>query len=816
MRTILFLFILLSSVVQGQYQVTGKIIDSKTKEPLPFVNIISVAHNQGTASDIDGLFAISSTDPITILKLSFVGYKPLSIDVSAKKKIVIKLKSTSYNITEFKVLPGVNPAERIIKEVIKNRHKHNPEKSLNFKYESYSKMYFSALLDSSSFYRKDTADGTDNEKALAWMENHYLFLMESVTERKHMQPDKSYEQVIASKVSGVKNPTFALMATELQSFSFYNPVLKLLQKTYVNPVSKNSINKYLFLIEDTVLSGVDTVFVLSFRPRKGKNIDALKGLLYINTDGYALQNVVAEPAENDEIVSMKIQQRYEKIKGSWFPVQLNSDLIIDMYKGGEFKVLGVNRTYIKNVEINPSLSKKEFTNVITEINDDIGTKSDLFWENNRAKPLTEKEVNSYTVIDSIGKENKFDKKLTFFENLGEGRINWGIIDFNLDKGMGFTKYEGVRLGGGIRTSNKLLKWASVGGYGAYGLRDKTEKYGGDINLLINDRRDIGLKISYQKDVEEPGVVSFIDYKIPVLSTAGNRRFFNLDRMNNIERIEARVQFRTMRYLKVYAFAKQEQVAITNDYFYEIKNSNGISEKKTQYQFNEFGVEFRYAFKEKVLKSGTKKYPVLSKYPILFAKIEQGVKNYEGDFEYTRFTFRTEKKFFIKNWGHPKFFLEAGYIYGNVPQHKLNSSLGSRILWDASKTPNVSTENTFETMLPYEFFSSEYVNLHFRHSFGSLLFSSKKINPEFEITSSVGFGNLSNKNAHKGVEFNTMEKGFYESGIVVNNVLRITCLSLGAGVFYRYGPYRLEKASDNLAVKFSLSFIMPKKFKFRTY
>ena len=96
-----------------------------------------------------------------------------------------------------------------------------------------------------------------------------------------------------------------------------------------------------------------------FIREKGKNFDALKGLLYINTDGYALQNVIAEPVASDEMITMKIQQQYQKINDSWFPVQLNSDLIIDMYQGGEIKMLGVNRTYIKNVEINPVISNKK-------------------------------------------------------------------------------------------------------------------------------------------------------------------------------------------------------------------------------------------------------------------------------------------------------------------------------------------------------------------------------------------------------------------------------------------------------------------------
>ena len=403
--------------------------------------------------------------------------------------------------------------------------------------------------------------------------------------------------------------------------------------------------------------------------------------------------------------------------------------------------------------------------------------------------------------------------MALFESLSDGKLNWGIIDFDLNRLIGANKYEGARLGGGFRTSNKLLKWVSVGAYGGYGLKDKTEKYGGDINFTINRRNDVGLKFSYQKDIAEPGVVDFSDYKISMFSTAGNRRLFNLDRMNNSEKAEARFQFRTAKYLKVYTFINQESVTVTNDYFYKYRDQNDVLVSAQKYTFNEVGAEFRYAFKEKVIKSGDKKYSVRSKFPILFAKVEHGLKDFDGEFEYTRLTFRAEKRFFIKNLGHPKFYIETGIINGKVPQHKLNSALGTMNLNNSIKSIRVSTDNAFETMLPYEFFSSEYVHFHFRHSFGSLLFKYKKFEPEFVLTSSVGFGALSYAGTHAGVAFKTMEKGYYESGLVINDIVRWYYISLGAGAFYRYGPYRFSKSSDNLAVKLSLGFVIPKKLKF---
>jgi hypothetical protein len=812
MRFSLLLFFLIPLYLFGQHQIKGKVIDEKTKETLAFVNLVINDERQGTSTDIDGYFNLNSPQPILTIQLSYVGYESKNISINTQGDLLIKMKQTSFSLEEFMVLPGINPAERIMKEVIKNRKKNNPEKSINFKYDSYSKLYFSMLMDSLSLVNKEGNMATSDQNTLDWLEQHYLFMMESVTERKYKQPDKSYEKVIATKVSGLKNPTFALIATELQSFTFYNPTLSLMEKTYLNPISENSIRKYLFLIEDTLFTNLDTVFVLSFNPRKGKNFEALKGLLYINTDGFAIQNVIAEPFDQDEWVSIKIQQQYQKVNDHWFPVQLNSDIIMEPSKGSELKTIGVNKTYIKNIEINPDITKKEFSNVITEIDEDAAKKDSEFWNQHRVNPLTKKEKKTYQAIDSLGKRHHFDKKLQVLEAFSIGKINWGIIDFDLNRFANENKYEGFRLGMGLHTSKKFSKWFSIGGYGAYAFKDKEEKYGADVNFVLNKRNDVQFNVSHQKEVTEPGVVDFKDYKVPLFSTAGNRNFFNLERMNNIEKIEARLQFKTLRYLKVYVFANQESVEVTNAYYFKKRIDASTILHDQYYVFNEIGAEFRYAFKEKVLKTIDREYPILSKYPILYAKIENGIKGIDGEYEYTRLTFRAEKRFYIKNLGHPKFHFEAGRTFGRVPQHKLNSSLGTMNPESSLNSIGVSTENAFETMLPYEFFSSEYVHFHFRHSFGSLLFKTEKFEPEVVLTTSVGFGNLSYQGAHAGVDFKTLEKGYYESGLVLNNILRLSAISLGAGAFYRYGPYQFDQLSDNVSLKLSLGFVIPKKHK----
>ena len=109
------------------------------------------------------------------------------------------------------------------------------------------------------------------------------------------------------------------------------------------------------------------------------------------------------------------------------------------------------------------------------------------------------------------------------------------------------------------------------------------------------------------------------------------------------------------------------------------------------------------------------------------------------------------------------------------------------------------------MFPYEFFSDRFVNIHLKHSFGSLLLKTKKFKPELVLSTNIGFGSLSNQQNHGGEVFKTMEKGYYESGISINNLVKVNFATFGVAGFFRYGPYQLPKQSDNLTLKLSFGY-----------
>ncbi|GAA3627127.1 carboxypeptidase-like regulatory domain-containing protein [Flavivirga jejuensis] len=89
------LLLVISHIIYGQETYKGQIKDSKTKEPLPYVNIGILGGNIGTVSDNDGNFQIEleSKFDLDTIQISMIGYKNYIKIVKEFKKEMPRLDS---------------------------------------------------------------------------------------------------------------------------------------------------------------------------------------------------------------------------------------------------------------------------------------------------------------------------------------------------------------------------------------------------------------------------------------------------------------------------------------------------------------------------------------------------------------------------------------------------------------------------------------------------------------------------------------------------------------------------------------------------
>ena len=175
-------------------------------------------------------------------------------------------------------------------------------------------------------------------------------------------------------------------------------------------------------------------------------------------------------------------------------------------------------------------------------------------------------------------------------------------------------------------------------------------------------------------------------------------------------------------------------------------------------------------------------------------------------EYLKINFKAKKSFNIRNAGTTHVQLHAGYINAEVPYSFAYNGRANN-----SSKFSLSSQGYFETMGMNEFLNSEYAAIFVQHDFGKLLYQGKNFKPGFILSSAYGIGSLNNKTKHAGLAIKSMEKGYAESGLIINDlfVLKSTLYNMGFGIgaFYRYGPYKNVLEKDNLALKlnFSISF-----------
>ena len=372
---IIIYFLLFSPFVNAQ---NFQLLDLYSKEVIPFAKVIPSV-DKPLLTDIDGKFQLNVSEQEITIKAST--YRDTTLKIYSWSDTQILLRPAYQNIQEVTVLPGENPADRIIKKAIENRKLNHPLENDGFISHQYSKFIFDIdpetrkrLMDSSVLKKGDTT----LLKMRNFFSKQFLFMIENASRHYFEPPYKEKEIIEAYKVSGFTDPMFSTFAQEMQSFHFYDNQVSVLGKHYINPIAFGSLNRYLFILEDSTINAKDITYTVFYRPRKGKNFEGLTGRLYINTNGFAIEKVTAKPYVMDTSgMALEIVQEYAFTENTkWFPSKLSTSIeiytavadvesgTVSVVAGGEkitkpkSYIVGRGSTYIDKVQFNPKELEK--------------------------------------------------------------------------------------------------------------------------------------------------------------------------------------------------------------------------------------------------------------------------------------------------------------------------------------------------------------------------------------------------------------------------------------------------------------------------
>lgn len=824
---VLCLFFTLAT--QAQFHVNGIVKDAATKKPLPFA---SISANTGAyaISDVDGKFTITSPEPISRLIISYIGFSKTEITIDSNRKYyAVSLATQSDELQEVAV-SAANPALNIIRRVIRDKDKNNPQKKLaSFDFKAYNKLVITANPDSidgridSVFTKKGRkqklvkVDSSDYKFKKVIRQQH-LFQTEKVS---HYQFNKSMlkETVLATKMSGFKQPIYEILAFNLQSFSIYDERYELFETKYNSPVSNNSFFDYNFkLLDSTTIQGRKT-WMVYFKNKKKRKAAGLEGVLYVDSENYAIAKAIMRIRGVIDISSTDAFDYLPEEK-LWFPANKNFK-IVKGKNDDDIRVLGETLKFDAddNTSENGSRPKvaSDFTYVLSETNffdrhfnipitiknpsiyievkDDAENKPESFWNQYRKDSLDFRSRKTYTALDSIVKKERIEKRLLQGRKILNGYVPFGIVDMDLRYLLSYNNYEGFRIGLGGRTNEKFSRKYRIDGYTAYGIKDGMFKYSLGLSARIGKFSSSWIGVSYTDDVREIGSSSF----------AIDKRVFKLYDPRPIN-VSTFYQHKTWRaYLETKIIPKTESIwqltysNIEPKFFYVYNNDYLLYQTYTMataqvaIQWNPFSDYMQTPYG---------RLEVEKRYPKFTFQYTQALPDILGnDFNFAKLDFRTEYEQKYLNGQKTALLLEGGYAFGDVPlTHLYNTSPNNLTKDRLIQRITIAGKNAFETMYFNEFFSSKYAMFQFKHSSKRItLFN--KVRPSFVLVSRVAYGNLDKPEQHVGIDYKTLEKGFFESGLEINQIYS----GFGITGFYRYGPNQLPRLEDNIAVK--LSFIL---------
>lgn len=801
-RFLLFYALILFSfpaALAQTFTVSGKVGDSITGEPLPFVNIVINKGKSGGMTDIDGRFSLNSSEPIRTLSFSYVGYKPLTLE-SGNAWLKVKLTRQEIELTEVVIAAGENPAHRIIRQVVNHRKENDPYYIPGYSFSSYDKMVFTLTAD--SLTRNDSLE-EKNAKLLKTIENQHLFLMESVALHNYSYPGHAHDSIVATRVSGFKDPLFVFLISQMQSTSFYEETINIGGSRYFNPVNRGSEKYYFFALRDTIIGEVseDSTFVISYRPRPNKNFDGLRGLLYISNQGWAISHVIAEPARQDEKMLVNIQQMYQRMEGGqWFPVQLNTEITLNNLDLGKTRLVGMGKSYRQNIRIHSDSRRTWPKDIATDLLPDASRRNETFWSQYRTDSLSQRDLNTYRIIDSLGKANHFDRLGRGLSALSTGRLPIGMVEIDLNRIFRYNKYEGTYLGLGLHTSDRFSRIFKTGGYFGYGFRDEQLKWGADFSVNLKKPFRSQLMLSYSDDLAETAQTSFLGDPRSLLNSLEFRNFY-IQLMDRSQTTRFVWSFNPLRRIDAHFGVEQSVKGALYPYGFQQQSAEYLVYLSRKHSFGKLIAGLRFAPGEKFIQDQYDRMQAQKPNPEMWLQYTYSLKDFlNGDFTYNRIDFKTRYTINYRLLGKTTVWVRASWIDRAMPQSEMINGYGS-----AGNAFSLYAPGSFSTMLPGEFLNDRFAGVFITHSFGKILYHNPNFQPEPALVFNVGIGGLPQPGLHYLSEFKTMEKGYTETGLLVDNILHSSISGIGIGVFYRAGAYSNSVASKNFMFRLTLNY-----------
>ncbi len=792
------------------YTITGKVFDSETKEPLPFVPVLIKGTTVGATTDFDGNFSITTDKKGDSLVASYVSYKKLvrPIKRGENQNVNMPMLLEGVNISEVVVKAGENPAHRIIRNVIAHKPFNNKRKLDAYQYEVYNKVEFDLnripkeMRERKIF--KPIQFVFDNVDSINSGEKPSLpiFITESISDMYYRSnPTLKKEVIRANKITGIENTSItSVMGDMYQNINIYDNHILVFGKDFVSPISDNGFFYYKYYLEDSLFIGSTRCYQIRFKSKRPQEL-CFSGNMWISDTTWAVKRLemsIPKDANINFINAANVIQEFSQIDSSWM---LSKDrLIIDFAMNkNQVGVYGRKTTSYKDFVIGQPKEVKfyEFGDKIV-VEDSALLKTDEFWDQNRHDSLSFREKKIYHMIDTIKTLPVYKTWVDIFTIFVSGYkvVNNFEIGpyFNL---VSYNRVEGARVRFGGRTSSKFSRWYELQGYVAYGFKDEKFKYSIGFKTFITKkphRQLVGM--TYKSDYEILGQSQNGFSQDNIFAS-----LFRTSPLTNLTRVDQTYAWYEREWIdgltsKVTLIGRTITPLAVNSYkYYKRDGSIGTKEniRNTEVRLN-----VRFAYKEKFISGDFSRISLGTKYPVVQVNYSKSLQNaFQGEYDYQKVVLNlSDRVRLISLLGYTDYVAEVGKIYGIVPYPLMELHGGNETY--------VYDYMSFNMMKYYEFASDQYASIGLFHHFEGLIFNKvpllKKLKWREVVTAKALWGSVNDKNRRTLIFPSTLHalgnEPYVEVSAGIENIFKV----FRVDALWR-STYLRPKAIDNFGVKF---------------
>ena len=766
--------------------VVGEVYDANTGEPLSNVNIYLQGTQEGTTTNAEGMFLLrEELERARTMVVSAVGYhtERFKIEPHTQSGIDIALREKVGTLAEVFVVPNENPALALMEKVRARRAANRRMVAED------------AATGSTALYVSDIQ--SRNLKRNLW---------KGLQSGMIQQEDSSYlvplywrqqtSDTVREEATLLTVTDYQLLLGQIPStFDFYANSMPFLSTSMLSPLAASGNTYYTYFLVDSVWVGEEKRYQVRFKT-KNPFYATFNGEMMIDSATCALRSIeVKMPAQTsiNYLKGLSVRQTFTVDN------QLRDEQVNMLMDFAVKAPLGNDTTHIF-----PTLLLTRGTKLQHE-------------ENTPQNYAPEQDDMILPALDSLNNTPLFKtaKLLAYVVQTGCIPTSKYVEIGKVHHVFKLSKFEGLRVGIPLRTTDDLWKNVCLEAMVAYGMGDRAWKGFGQINVALPTERRHTMFVRYADEYMYADVDDFSEYlrenivfnkQINIVTRLMQSLTFNPDYYYNTmsRRREARLQFSDEwnSYLETQAYVKLGRM--------------GYGEPTSRYNaqpsfsYSTIGASARISFNERKVDTYFERRHIYNHLPVIYLGAELG--SYRMD-DMSSYRMYGNLQLMVRHdvdlgmGGELDYLVQAGLVFGRVPYPLLYHFAGNQT--------HTFDPHRFSLMNNYQYAADQYVALQAHWNGKGVLFNLipgvRYLRLRELVELKMAYGGL--RQDHQQVlTFPTTQTGhgtmramqvpYVEMGVGIGNILRIGEV---------YGVFRLTQINDPAspwwAVRFRLHLAM---------